>query len=108
MEKGGHSAALISLHNIILTALEICIVGLFHRVIAQSGSALASYSYHHSPLVNFTEYVHKVGDIFECNERGITHILQCLRRIHFTEFITRRQKVNDYLPCHHKLGLSRI
>ena len=68
-------------------------LGLFHGVIAQSGSALASYSFHQSPLVNFSHYVYQVGELFGCTDDLLPDVVDCLRKVPFAEFIRLRQSV---------------
>ena len=77
----------------LVTRSSFLSLGLFHGVIAQSGSALASYSFHESPLVNFSNYVYQVGQLFDCNDDLLPDVVNCLRKVPFAAFIDKRQQV---------------
>jgi len=75
------------------TYFRVCLPGLFHGVIAQSGSAVASYCIH-DDTIDFEEYVRDVGVLYKCYQTNVTAILECLRAVSARDFINRRMEVS--------------
>lgn len=71
---------------------------LFHGVISQSGVATAPYTAHHKNSTNFNDYVHEVGELFNCSNDNLTAVIDCLRNVETTEFIEHRGNFPLYDP----------
>ncbi|ELT93938.1 hypothetical protein CAPTEDRAFT_89732, partial [Capitella teleta] len=69
--------------------------GLFHRVIAMSGSATALYSDGYPPNLDHHEYVRQVSDLFGCpKHKDFEKVVECLRKVPAQHFITQREFVS--------------
>ena len=67
--------------------------GLFHRVIAQSGSALASFSIH-SPSLEFHSYIEDVFRLLKCRQKTRLKRIECLRKLPWETITNMRKNVS--------------
>ncbi|CAK9254046.1 unnamed protein product, partial [Sphagnum jensenii] len=68
--------------------LNLCLKGLFHRAIAQSGSALCDWAIERSPLTYAREVAQSVG----CPTSRNSDLVECLRKIHFSQLLKAQSR----------------
>ncbi len=68
--------------------LNLCLKGLFHRAIAQSGSALCDWAIERSPLIFAREVAQSVG----CPTSRNSDLVECLRKIHFSQLLKAQSR----------------
>ena len=60
--------------------------GLFHRYIAQSGSALCPWAF--SESTDYKKYAFKLGNNFNCSTNTSEILIDCLRKVDVNDLIT--------------------
>lgn len=63
-------------------------LGLFHRYIAQSGSALCPWAFSHSNV--YKNYAFELGKKFNCSTNSSEDLIDCLRKIDVDDLIINK------------------
>lgn len=74
-------------------------VGLFQRAIAQSGSAISSWSVNYDPLIYTKVLAKKVG----CTVRDMAELVDCLRRKSYRELVDQ-----DIQPARYHIAFGPV
>lgn len=79
--------------------LMVLVIGLFQRAIAQSGSAISSWSVNYRPLMYTKILAKKVG----CSSGETADIVSCLRRKSFRELVDQ-----DIQPARYHIAFGPV
>lgn len=82
-----------------LLFLTVLVSGLFQRAIAQSGSAISSWSVNYHPLMYTEILAKKVG----CSSRDTADMVSCLRRKSFRELVDQ-----DIQPARYHIAFGPV
>lgn len=76
----------------ILFEVKDIFLGLFHRAIAQSGSALCEWALEREPL----QFAREVAQTVGCPTDNSIDLVECLRRTHYSEILRAQSKGKVY------------